>query len=184
MKKARKTALASCVLIRDHDERYYRDARPVIGDREYDFFEDVSLRLERELDPLGLFKTEEASRDSEQKSLPQVGDDRLEAFASHRHLLPMLSLDNTYDEKEFFDFDQRLRKLFDLSDLPYVVEPKIDGVAVSLTYLNGALKTAATRGNGLEGASSRRTSGTWIHCPLTCLTWTCPKFWRYGVKST
>ena len=56
----------------------------------------------------------------------------------------MLSLDNTYDEKEFFDFDQRLRKLFDLSDLPYVVEPKIDGVAVSLTYLNGTLETAVT----------------------------------------
>ena len=138
-------------LIRDHDERYYRDARPTIGDREYDSLKRELEGLERELDPLGLFKTEDASRDSEQKSLPQVGDDRLEAFASHRHLLPMLSLDNTYDEKEFFDFDQRLRKLFDLSDLPYVVEPKIDGVAVSLTYLNGTLETAVTRGNGLEG---------------------------------
>jgi DNA ligase (NAD+) len=138
-------------LIRDHDERYYRDARPTIGDREYDSLKRELEVLERELDPLGLFKTEDASRDSAQKSIPQVGDDRLEAFASHRHLLPMLSLDNTYDEKEFFDFDQRLRKLFDLSDLPYVVEPKIDGVAVSLTYLNGTLKTAVTRGNGLEG---------------------------------
>lgn len=63
----------------------------------------------------------------------------------------MLSLDNTYDEAEFFDFDQRLRKLFDLSELPYVVEPKIDGVAVSITYIKGRLETAVTRGNGVEG---------------------------------
>ena len=152
MKKSKEDRLSELrILIREHDDRYYRDANPVIGDREYDSLKKELEGLELELDPLGLFKTEEASRGSEKKSIPQVGDDRLEAFASHRHLLPMLSLDNTYDEKEFFDFDQRLRKLFDLSDLPYVVEPKIDGVAVSLTYLNGALKTAATRGNGLEG---------------------------------
>ena len=105
--------------------RYYRDANPVIGDREYDSLKKELEGLELELDPLGLFKTEEASRGSEKKSIPQVGDDRLEAFASHRHLLPMLSLDNTYDEKEFFDFDQRLRKLFDLSDLPTSLNLKL-----------------------------------------------------------
>jgi hypothetical protein len=49
----------------------------------------------------------------------------------------MLSLDNTYDEEEFFEFDQRLRRIFETEKLSYVVEPKIDGVAISLTYKNG-----------------------------------------------
>ena len=63
----------------------------------------------------------------------------------------MLSLDNTYDEQEFFEFDQRLQRIFGTGDLTYVVEPKIDGVAISLTYENGKLTTATTRGNGIEG---------------------------------
>ena len=138
-------------LIRDHDEKYYRDANPSIGDQEYDLLKRELEGLEEEIDPLGLFKTDGSPSGVGEESMPQVGDDRLEAFASHQHLLPMLSLDNTYDEAEFFDFDQRLKKLFDHSDLPYVVEPKIDGVAVSLTYLNGTLETAVTRGNGVEG---------------------------------
>ena len=138
-------------LIREHDQKYYQDARPSIGDQEYDLLKKELEGLEEEIDPLGLFKTDGSPSGDGEESMPQVGDDRLEAFSSHQHLLPMLSLDNTYDEAEFFDFDQRLRKLFDHSDLPYVVEPKIDGVAVSLTYLNGTLETAVTRGNGVEG---------------------------------
>ena len=51
-------------------------------------------------------------------------------------------------EMSFFEFDQRLRKIFKVNALPYVVEPKIDGVAISLTYQNGELITATTRGNG------------------------------------
>jgi len=136
-------------LIRDHDEKYYRQANPSIGDQEYDLLKRELEGLEKEIDPLGLFKDDGVGEG--ERNMPEVGDDRLEAFASHQHLLPMLSLDNTYDEAEFFDFDQRLRKLFGHSDLPYVVEPKIDGVAVSLTYLNGNLETAVTRGNGVEG---------------------------------
>ena len=63
----------------------------------------------------------------------------------------MLSLDNTYDKEEFFEFDKRLRKIFDCTELPYVVEPKIDGVAISLSYDEGILSSAVTRGNGVEG---------------------------------
>jgi DNA ligase (NAD+) len=138
-------------LIRDHDEKYYRDANPSIGDREYDLLKRELEDLERAIDPLGLFKPAGGTAREDEVNMPKVGDDRLEAFVSHRHLLPMLSLDNTYDEAEFFDFDQRLRKLFSLPDLPYVVEPKIDGVAVTLTYVKGRLETAVTRGNGVEG---------------------------------
>jgi len=140
-------------LIGEHDQRYYKDANPTISDREYDRLKREMEDLEAEIDPLGLFKEENASPGStgSVSELPEVGDDRLEEFVSHKHLVPMLSLDNTYDEAEFFEFDQRLRKLFDRSDLPYVVEPKIDGVAVSVTYEKGILKTAVTRGNGVEG---------------------------------
>ena len=140
-------------LVGEHDERYYKDSNPTISDREYDRLKREMEELEAELDPLGLFKLEDESTDSGSLApeLPKVGDDRLEEFVSHRHLVPMLSLDNTYDESEFFEFDQRLCKLFDRSDLPYVVEPKIDGVAVSVTYEKGILKKAVTRGNGIEG---------------------------------
>ena len=99
-----------------------------------------------------MFSTE--SNDLEEDeifSVPIVGDDRLEEFTSHQHLSPMLSLDNTYDQTEFFEFDKRLRRILEEEQLSYVVEPKIDGVAVSLTFESGILKKATTRGNGIEG---------------------------------
>jgi len=117
---------------------YYRHASPEITDREYD-------RLKAELatlDPLAELATSVTGR---------VGDDRLDSFESHRHLSPMLSLDNTYDRTEFLEFDKRLHKLFGSDVLDYVVEPKIDGVAISLTYERGELRRAVTRGNGVEG---------------------------------
>ena len=91
--------------------------------------------LQVELDPLGLFsKGNDELGESAREPTPLVGDDRLEEFESRRHMLPMLSLDNTYDEAEFLEFDARLRRMFGADSWPYVVEPKIDGVAVSLTY--------------------------------------------------
>ncbi len=131
--------------IRRHDELYYRDASPVITDREYDRLKAELAKLEKGQAEFDLFAEEDPS------PTLTVGDDRLDSFASHRHLLPMLSLDNTYDKEEFLEFDQRLRKIFDADRLPYVVEPKIDGVAVSVTYRNGKLERAVTRGNGVEG---------------------------------
>ena len=135
--------------IKRHDELYYRQAHPEISDQQYDQKKRELDNLQAEIDPLGLFA--ETSHDDLKNAKPDVGDDRLEAFKSYRHLQPMLSLDNTYDEKEFFEFDQRLQRIFGTGDLTYVVEPKIDGVAVSLTYKNGKLTTATTRGNGVEG---------------------------------
>ena len=135
--------------IQHHDKLYYRQAQPEISDQQYDQKKRELDNLQTELDPLGLFAATEQGE--EQDAKPDVGDDRLEAFTSHRHLQPMLSLDNTYDEKEFFEFDQRLQRIFGTGDLTYVVEPKIDGVAISLTYQHGKLITATTRGNGVEG---------------------------------
>lgn len=135
--------------IKRHDELYYRQAQPEISDQAYDQKKRELDNLQAELDPLGLFA--DTSQGDLKNAKPEVGDDRLEAFTSHRHLQPMLSLDNTYDEQEFFEFDQRLQRIFGTGDLTYVVEPKIDGVAISLTYENGKLTTATTRGNGVEG---------------------------------
>jgi DNA ligase (NAD+) len=124
-----------------HDELYYRQAKPEITDFAYD-------RLKRELADLEAQFPQFKAADS---PTARVGDDRLAGFAAYRHRQPMQSLDNTYSEEELRAFHQRLVKLFGREDLVYVVEPKIDGIAVSLTYEKGALVRAATRGSGFEG---------------------------------
>ena len=94
-------------LLKEHDESYYRKAKPEVTDQEYDRLKHEFESLQNKLDPLGLFSTE--SNDLEEDeifSVPIVGDDRLEEFVSHQHLSPMLSLDNTYDQTEFFEFDK------------------------------------------------------------------------------
>ena len=135
-----------------HDELYYRKAQPEISDQEYDGLKRDFDRLKSELDPLGLFsqETDQAGVQFKEATL-EVGDDRLDSFQSHHHAEVMLSLDNTYDQSEFFDFDKRLKKILDEDCLTYVVEPKIDGVAVSLSYEKGKLQRAVTRGNGVQG---------------------------------
>jgi DNA ligase (NAD+) len=124
-----------------HRALYYREARPEISDTEYD-------ALERELAEL-----EQAFPDGSTEDSPSrvVGDDRTEGFETRRHRAPMQSLDNTYSEGELRAFGQRLAKLFGEVPLSYVVEPKIDGVAVSVTYEQGRFVRAVTRGNGIEG---------------------------------
>ena len=124
-----------------HDELYYRQARPELSDYDYD-------RLKRELADLEAAQPELSLGDSPTR---RVGDDRSEGFARVRHRQAMVTLDNTYDEAELHEFDTRLVKLLGESTLSYVVEPKIDGLAVSLTYENGQLVRAVTRGDGEEG---------------------------------
>lgn len=127
-----------------HDELYYRRAQPEITDPEYD-------RLKRELADLeGQFPAAAAAAGSASPSA-RVGDDRAEGFATVRHRQPMQSLDNTYSEAELREFHARLVRLLGREDLAYVVEPKIDGLAVSLTYEKGRFVRAVTRGNGAEG---------------------------------
>ena len=127
--------------IERHDARYYREAMPEITDAEYD-------RLKRELASLEARFPELASTASPTE---QVGDDRTEGFVTYRHRERMMSLDNTYSEEELREFHARLVKLLGREALRYVVEPKVDGLAVSLTYERGRLVRAVTRGNGIEG---------------------------------
>lgn len=127
--------------IAEHDRLYYKAAQPKIDDQAYD-------RLKARLAEL-----EAAHPEFDFAASPTqfVGDDRLEAFESYRHRKPMLSLDNTYSSEELIEFGRRLERLFPEQKLTYLVEPKIDGVAVSLTYEDGQFVRAVSRGNGIEG---------------------------------
>jgi DNA ligase (NAD+) len=124
-----------------HDELYYRQAEPEISDPDYD-------RLKRELGELEERFSAAAAADSPSQT---VGDDRTAGFQTYRHRERMMSLDNTYSEAELREFHARVVRLLEREDLRFVIEPKIDGVAVSLTYEQGRLVRAVTRGNGIEG---------------------------------
>jgi len=127
--------------IAEHDRLYYKEAAPRIGDQTYD-------RMKARLAELEAAYPELALAESPTRS---VGDDRLEAFESYTHRKPMLSLDNTYSREELIEFGRRLERRFPERELAFMIEPKIDGVAVSLSYENGRFVRAVTRGNGSEG---------------------------------
>jgi DNA ligase (NAD+) len=127
--------------IRHHDYLYYVEAAPVISDLEYD-------RLVQELKELESRYPELITPDSPTQ---RVGGQPLEGFSPVRHVVPMLSIDNTYSEQELREFDQRVRKLLGGQQPAYVVEQKIDGVSVALVYRDGQLVLGATRGDGQVG---------------------------------
>ena len=127
--------------IRRHDRLYYEEAAPVISDREYD-------RLYKELVDLETHFPDLVMPDSPTQ---RVGGKPLKAFEQVPHLVPMLSLDNTYSEEEVKNFYARIQRLLPDEKIPVVIEPKVDGVAVSLIYENGRLRQAATRGDGTAG---------------------------------
>ena len=127
--------------IERHEHLYRVKNEPEISDQAFDRLVKELEELEREY-PL-FAESESPTR--------KVGDDRLSGFATVRHIVPMQSLDNTYSKDELFEFDKRLGRLLGVEEPEYMVEPKIDGLAISLTYRNGALERAVTRGNGEEG---------------------------------
>jgi DNA ligase (NAD+) len=127
--------------IAQHNRRYYEESAPTITDREYD-------KLYRELSDLEKRFPKLAAADSPTQ---RVGDQPLKAFRQITHRVPMLSLDNTYSEEEVTDFYHRLERLLPNKKIPVVIEPKVDGVAVSLLYEKGELRYAATRGDGTVG---------------------------------
>lgn len=124
-----------------HDELYYRQAEPEIADRDYDALKRELADLEEEY-PLFAVATSPTQ---------QVGDDRSEGFQSYTHRERMMSLDNTYSDDEMREFHARLVRELEREEFSLVVEPKIDGLAVSVTYERGKLVRAVTRGNGVEG---------------------------------
>jgi DNA ligase (NAD+) len=137
--KARHAQLAD--EIRRHDHAYYVEARPVISDFDYDKLNRELLDLEREFPDL-------VTLDSPSQ---RVGGKPLSEFKSSQHLAPMMSLDNTYSQEEVRAFVERVQKILPNETLEWVVEPKVDGVAINLRYEKGVFTVGATRGDGTNG---------------------------------
>ena len=127
--------------IREHDYLYYVQNQPRISDRQYD-------KLFAELKELEAANPQLITADSPTQ---RVSERPLEGFVTVRHAVPMLSMDNTYNADELRAFDERVAKQLASKDYDYVIELKIDGLAISLRYEEGVLVTAATRGNGEMG---------------------------------
>ena len=121
-----------------HEDLYRRKHAPEISDYEFDQIRDRLQELEA------------AHPDLAGPDLG-IGDDRSEGFEQRDHAEPMLSLDNTYQREQFAAFVERLAGKIPREPLHFVVEPKVDGVAISLTYAQGVLTRAVTRGNGFRG---------------------------------
>jgi DNA ligase (NAD+) len=125
-----------------HNYRYYVLDDPEISDAEYDRMMQELKRLEEDHPQL-------ASPDS---PTARVGAPPLEKFEAVAHSIPMLSLDNAFNDEDILEFDKRVRRNLDTRDeVLYTAEPKLDGVAVELVYENGILVAASTRGDGLVG---------------------------------
>ena len=145
--------------IRRHDYLYYVLNQPEITDQQYD-------RLFARLKALEAAHPQLITPDSPTQ---RVSERPLEAFASVHHAVPMLSMDNTYNAQELRAFDERVFKLLGHRDYDYVVELKIDGLAISLRYERGVFVQAATRGDGEVGDDVTANVRTIRAVPLTLL---------------
>ena len=127
--------------IRRHNRLYYVQARPEISDRQFD---ELLKRLEAlEAQHPGLVTPDSPTQ--------RVGGEPIEGFASVRHAVPMLSIDNTYSEEDLREFDRRVARGLEHQPYSYLADPKVDGMAVSLRYEHARFVLAATRGDGQTG---------------------------------
>lgn len=128
--------------IRYHDGKYYVENMPEISDYEYD-------QLMKELEKLESAYPQLIIPDSPTQ---RVSGEPIPEFTTIEHRIPMLSIENTYSEEELREFDKRIRRILkEVDEIEYVVELKIDGIAITLWYENGIFVRGATRGNGLIG---------------------------------
>ncbi|QTN31289.1 NAD-dependent DNA ligase LigA [Akkermansiaceae bacterium] len=152
-------------LLDHHNNLYYAKADPEISDADYD-------KLYRELETLENAHPELADPNSPTQ---RVGSKSLDGFSQVNHPVPMLSIDDVFElkdaaipEAELITFYQRLQKTLGRDHIAVTMEPKIDGVAVSLFYENGSLKYAATRGDGTTGDDVTQNVRTIRSIPLQC----------------
>lgn len=140
-----------------HNQLYYQDATPEISDSEYD-------KLFRELEDL-----EKANPEFSDPNSPtqRVGGAPLDSFQTRPHLLPMLSIDDVFEEAEVAEFHARLHRTLGDEPIQLTVEPKIDGVACSMVYRDGKLDYALTRGDGTSGDDITTNVRTIRAIPLT-----------------
>ncbi len=128
-------------VLRFHEYRYYVMNDPLIADFEYDGLYKQLEKIEKE-------NPELITSDSPTQ---RVAKDLTKDFPTVQHLVPMLSLENSYDEDDLVDWDRKARELTELEEIEYCVEPKFDGASISLIYENDKLVRGVTRGNGTEG---------------------------------
>ncbi|MEA3495793.1 MAG: NAD-dependent DNA ligase LigA [Bacteroidota bacterium] len=147
-----------------HENQYYIKNQPLISDFDYD-------KLERFLKDI---ETEFPELQDENSPTQRVGSDKNVEFAQRKHKYMMLSLGNTYSEQELLDFDNRIKKILE-TNFKYVCELKYDGTAIGLTYVDGKLKHAVTRGDGIQGDDVTANVRTIKSIPLVLRSKNVPK---------
>jgi DNA ligase (NAD+) len=153
-------------ILRFHEYRYYILNDPLIADYEYDQLYKALEKIEEENPAL-------ITGDSPTQ---RVAKGLTKAFPTVQHLVPMLSLSNSYNNDDIIDFDRKARELTGLTKIEYCVEPKFDGGSISLIYENDMLVRGATRGDGVEGDEVTTNIRQIRSLPLSA------KFSRYGLQ--
>ena len=153
-------------VLRFHEYRYYVLNDPLISDFEYDHLFKALQKIEDENPDL-------ISSDSPTQ---RVAKGLTKDFPTVQHLVPMLSLDNSYNAQDLFDFDRKARELTGLNEIEYCVEPKFDGGSISIIYEDDLLVRGATRGDGVEGDNITTNIKQIRSIPLSA------KFSSYGIQ--
>ncbi len=153
-------------VLRFHEYQYYVLSEPLLSDYEYDILYKALEEIERK-------KPELITKDSPTQ---RVGSTVNSGFATVQHLVPMLSLENSYNEEDLIDWDRKARELTGHENIEYSVEPKFDGASISLYYENDELIRAVTRGNGTAGDDVTMNMKRVKSIPLTA------PFSTYGIE--
>jgi len=153
-------------VLRFHEHRYYILNDPLISDFEYD-------QLYKALEKMEAGNASLITADSPTQ---RVAKGLTREFPTVQHLVPMLSLDNSYNQDDLIDFDRRARELTKQDKIEYCIEPKFDGGSISLIYENDMLVRGATRGNGLEGDEITTNARQIRSIPLSA------PFSRFGIQ--
>lgn len=153
-------------VIRFHEYRYYVENDPLIADFEFD-------RLYKLLE---LFEKKHPELVTPDSPTQRVASGLTQSFETVQHLVPMLSLENSYNAGDLLDWDRKARDLSGLNAIEYCVEPKFDGASISLVYENDRLVRGVTRGNGIEGDMITTNVKQIMSVPLTAA------FSKYGIQ--
>lgn len=153
-------------LLRFHEYRYYVLNDPLIADFEYD-------QLFKQLQHFESKHPDQITADSPSQ---RIGNSLNQSFQTVAHLVPMLSLDNSYNADDLNDFDRKARELSGSGMISYCIEPKFDGASISLIYENDQLVRAITRGDGVEGEEITNNVKQIRSIPLTA------RFSQYGIS--
>ncbi len=165
LNEAQSATEALIKIINFHDWKYYVQSEPVISDFEYDMLFKLLKKIEAQFPEL--MKPDSPTQ--------RVAYGLTKAFPSVPHLVPMLSLDNSYNEADLTEFDRRVRDLTEMPHIEYCVEPKFDGASIALIYENDLLVRGATRGDGAVGEEITNNVRVLRSLPLSA------NFSKYGI---